>query len=106
MKKADSFRDFVSEQLGEDVTVRPMFGGYGLSLGDSFFGIVFKGRLYFRTGPKTRKAYVDRGMKPFKPGARMTLKTYFEVPADVLENRETLRAWADKAARRSTDSVQ
>jgi hypothetical protein len=29
----------------------------------------------------------------------MTLKTYFEVPADVLEERETLRAWAVEAAR-------
>jgi DNA transformation protein len=103
MKKADTFRDFVSEQLGEGVTVRAMFGGYGLSRDDAFFGIVFKGRLYFRTSPKTRKDYLDLGMKPFKPKARMTLKTYFEVPADVLENRETLREWADKAARRSPE---
>lgn len=99
-KKADSFRDFVAEQLGDDATVRAMFGGYGLYRGDAFFGIVFKGRLYFRTSPKTRKAYVDRGMKPFKPAARMTLKTYFEVPADVLEDRDTLRAWALQAASR------
>lgn len=100
MKKADTFRDFVVEQLGEGVSVRPMFGGYGLSRGDAFFGILFKGRLYFRTSPQTRKDYLDRGMTPFKPKARMTLKTYFEVPADVLENRETLRDWAHKASQR------
>jgi DNA transformation protein len=99
-KKRDSFRDFVSEQLGDGVEIRAMFGGYGLYRGDKFFGIVFKGRLYFRTGPRTRKEYVDRGMKPFKPDARMTLKTYYEVPADMLEDRETLRAWALKAAAR------
>lgn len=100
MKKRDSFRDFVSEQLGDDMEVRPMFGGYGLYRGDAFFGIVFKGRLYFRTGARSRKEYVRRGMKPFKPDARTTLKTYYEVPADVLEDRETLRAWAVLAARR------
>jgi DNA transformation protein len=99
-KKRDSFRDFVSEQLGDGVEIRAMFGGYGLYRGDKFFGIVFKGRLYFRTGPRTRKEYVDRGMKPFKPDARMTLKTYYEVPADVLEDRETLHAWSLKAAAR------
>ena len=99
-KKRDSFRDFVAEQLGEDVEIRPMFGGYGLYRNEVFFGIVFKSRLYFRTGPLTRKDYVARGMKPFKPNARMTSKTYFEVPADVLEDRETLRGWADKAADR------
>lgn len=96
-KKRDSFRDFVEEQLGEGVDIRPMFGGYGLYRDDVFFGILYKGRLYFRTGPLTRKEYVRRGMKPFKPNARMTSKTYYEVPADVLEDRDMLRAWADKA---------
>jgi DNA transformation protein len=96
-KKRDSFRDYVSEQLGEDVEIRPMFGGYGLYRDERFFGIVFQSRLYFKTGPLSRKEYVTRGMKPFKPNQRMTLKSYFEVPADVLEDRETLRAWAEKA---------
>lgn len=96
--KTDTFRDFVSEQLGDEVRCRAMFGGAGLYRGNVFFGIVFKGRLYFRTGPLTRKEYVRRGMKPFKPNARTTLKTYYEVPADVLEDRETLRAWALKAS--------
>ena len=100
MKKNDSFRDFVSEQLGADAEIRPMFGGYGIYRKDVFFGIIFKGRLYFRTGPRTRKAYVSRGMKPFMPSARMTSKTYYEVPADVLEDRETVRAWALQAADR------
>jgi DNA transformation protein len=99
MKKSDSFRDYVSEQLGDGVEIRPMFGGYGLYRDERFFGIVFKSRLYFKTGPLSRKEYVRRGMKPFKPNARMTSKTYFEVPANVLEDRESLRAWALEAAR-------
>jgi DNA transformation protein len=99
-KKRDSFRDFVSEQLGEDAEIRPMFGGYGLYRNDVFFGIVFKGRLFFRTGPLTRKKYLARGMKPFKPNARMTSKTYYEVPADILEDRVAVREWALRAAER------
>jgi DNA transformation protein len=99
-KKSDSFRDFVAEQLGEGIEIRAMFGGHGLYRGDAFFGILFKGRLYFRTGPLSRKEYVKRGMKPFKPNGRMTSKTYFEVPGDVLEDREQVRAWMLKAAKR------
>lgn len=99
-KKSDSFRDFVSEQLGDPVEFRAMFGGYGLYRSEKFFGILYKGRLYFRTGPRTRRDYLARGMKPFKPNARMTSKTYYEVPADVLEDRETVRAWALQAADR------
>lgn len=100
MKKRDSFRDFVSEQLGDGVEIRPMFGGYGLYRDERFFGIVFKGRLYFRTGPRSRREYLRRGMKPFKPSARMTSKTYYEVPADILEDREAVRDWAREAADR------
>ena len=99
MKKKDSFRDFVSEQLGDGVEIRAMFGGYGLYRGDRFFGIVFKGRLYFKTGPLSRKEYLRRGMKPFKPNTRMTSKTYFEVPAEILEDRDKLRAWVVESAR-------
>jgi DNA transformation protein len=99
-KRNDSFRDYVAEQLGEGATFRAMFGGYGLYLGDAFFGILSGGRLYFRTSPRTRKDYLGRGMKPFRPNARQTLKSYYEVPADVLEDAETLRAWSLRAATR------
>jgi DNA transformation protein len=99
-KKSDSFRDYVDEQLGPGSTFRAMFGGHGIYRGDVFFGIVYKGRLYFKTGPLTRAEYVARGATPFKPNARQTLKSYYEVPADVLEDAETLRAWAAKASSR------
>ena len=96
-KKRDSFRDYVEEQLGPGCSFRTMFGGHGIYRGDVFFGIIFKGRLYFKTGPLNRADYVERKMTPFKPNARQTLKSYYEVPADVLEDAETLRAWALRA---------
>ncbi|HZE98381.1 MAG TPA: TfoX/Sxy family protein [Planctomycetota bacterium] len=99
-KKSDSFRDYVAEQLGPETRFRAMFGGHGLYLGDAFYGIIAKGRLYFRTGPMTRADYVSRGMKPFKPNSRQTLKSYYEVPVEVLEDAETLRAWARRASAR------
>lgn len=76
-----------------------MFGGWGLYRDRAFFGIIFKGRLYFKTDAASRRAYVERGMEPFRPSATQTLKTYYEVPADVLEEPEELVAWAERAAR-------
>jgi DNA transformation protein len=76
-----------------------MFGGYGLYQADRFFAILMDGRLYFRTDEQTRAAYVERGMGPFtyeKARRTMTIK-YFEVPPEVLENREQLSAWANHA---------
>ena len=56
-----------------------------------------KGRLYFKTNTVTRAAYVQRGMQPFRPNARQTLKSYYEVPVDILEDHEQLTFWARQA---------
>lgn len=94
-----SFRDFVLEQLeGVDaLACRRMFGGYGLYGGDVFFGIIHRGALYFRTDEKSRVEYLRHGMRPFMPTPRQSLKAYYEVPADVLEEPELLAEWARRA---------
>ena len=76
------YLDYVLEQLGElgPVTSRAMFGGHGLYLGDQFFAIVYRDRLYFKTDDASRAEYEARGSEPFRPNARQTLKSYWEVP--------------------------
>ena len=95
----DSFRDFVLDQLDglERVTCRAMFGGHGLYSGKSFFGILYKERLFFRVTDATRPEYERRGMEPFRPNADQTLQRYYEVPADVIEDRARLVEWARQA---------
>lgn len=98
-----SFRDFILDQLKtgvRDVTCRAMFGGHGLYQGKIFFGIIHKGRLYFKTDEASRAEYVQGGMKPFRPNARQTLTTYYEVPVEIIEDGEQLAAWAERAIRR------
>ena len=99
--KDDAFRTFVLDQLGQlgGVTCRAMFGGYGLYQRTVFFGIIYKGRLYFKTTSTSRAAYLKKGMKPFRPSAKQTLKTYYEVPLDIIEDQDELSAWARKAVR-------
>ena len=96
-----SFVDFVLEQLAEAkaLKVRPMFGGHGLYLGESFFGIVHKGALYFRTDVESRAAYKKAGSRPFNPKGAKELHRYYEVPADVLEDAEELLSWAKRAVK-------
>ena len=96
---AGSFVAFVRDQLRAlgPVDARPMFGGFGLYLGDIFFGIVHGDRLYFKTESRTATDYIDQGMKPFQPNPRQTLKNYHEVPADVLEDAGQLGHWARTA---------
>lgn len=95
----ESFRDFVLDQLQalDGVAARRMFGGFRLYREKTFFGIVHKGRLYFKIDASTVGEYRRRKMKPFRPNARQTLKSYYQVPADILEDRDGLAAWAVRA---------
>ncbi len=97
--KKNSFQDFVLDQMYElgEVNCRSMFGGFGLYWKGIFFGMIYKGRLYFKTHSSTRLDYLDRGMQPFRPNAKQTLKTYFEVPPDILEDPDLLKVWVEKA---------
>lgn len=99
MMKQDSFKEFVLDQLTgmNPVNCRAMFGAFGLYHRDVFFGILHKGRLYFKTNDQTRSAYEEYGMKPFRYSDKQTLKNYYEVPTDVLENEEELVLWARDA---------
>ena len=100
MRKEDSYRDFVLDQLRslEGLVCRAMFGGYGLYLGPDFFGILHDGRLYFKTDEATRERYRSRGMGPFAPSEKQILKSYYEVPEEIVEDDDQLASWAKEAA--------
>jgi DNA transformation protein len=112
----ESFKDFVEDQLKglTGLLMKRMFGAYGLYLDETFFGILDQDKLYFKTSGKTRQDYIARGSKPFvyekqstsKSGGRkkkkVSLKRYYEVPVDVLEDSSLLREWA----RRSVEASQ
>ena len=97
--KSDSFVEFVLDQLNDvgGVTCRAMFGGHGLYRNGKFFAIIHKGKLYFKTDEKSRDAYIKKGMKPFAPNKKQTLKNYYELPADVIDDADLITDWAMKA---------
>ncbi len=95
----ESFKEYLADQLSGlgRVEFRRMFGGYGIYRGAAFFGILYQGRLYFKTDATSRAHYTARGMQPFRPNVKQTLKSYYEVPADVIEDGELLVNWARRA---------
>ena len=95
----ESFKDFVLDQLQDldGVEARGMFGGHGLYKDETFFGILHKGKLYFKVDESTVAEYRKRKMKPFRPNAKQTLTSYYQVPAEMLEDNEQLCDWAMKA---------
>lgn len=98
-REDNSFKDFILEQLSglKDIRCIRMFGGYGLYQDKIFFGIISKGRLYFKTDETTRSSYKAHGMQSFQPSPKQTLKNYYEVPPDIMEDQEELVRWAEEA---------
>ncbi|MGD2218556.1 MAG: TfoX/Sxy family protein, partial [Gemmatimonadales bacterium] len=92
----DSFVEYVVDQLRQLGTVeaKAMFGGHGLYREGVFFAIIADGRLYLKTDAASRRDYEGRGMGAFRPNPKQTLKTYYEVPVEVLEDEEELSSWA------------
>jgi len=97
----DSFNEFVLDQLSAlpDVRAKAMFGAHGIYSGETFFGILDEGRLFFKTDAATEADYTARGMKPFTYESRGKVLTmsYHEVPPDVLEQPLELTVWARRA---------
>ena len=56
-----------------------------------------KAGLYFKIDDSTVSEYRKRKMKPFRPNAKQTLKSYYQVPLEILEDAEQLCQWAAQA---------
>lgn len=107
MPVSREFRDHVLDLLAGAGAVRAkaMFGGAGLYLDDTMFALIADDVLYLKVDDGNRAAFEDAGSEPFVPFPDKPYPmSYWEVPSDVMEDPETLCAWARdawEAARRS-----
>ena len=101
MAVSKDFLTYVLEQLQllGTVTSRRMFGGVGLYADGSFFALLDDDTLYFKVDDSNRADYQQRGSKPFVPfpDKSEVSMSYFNVPAEVLDDAEELRQWAKKS---------
>lgn len=104
MPKTD-FHDYVVQDLMNGIrgiTSRAMFGGWALYRDGVTFGIIADDELFFKVNDKNRPAYEARGSSPFvyeSRGKKVTMKSYWQVPAGVMEDREELERWVEGACR-------
>jgi DNA transformation protein and related proteins len=101
MAVTPAFRQFVLEQLQRvlpAVRARSMFGGVGVYSDDFFFALLDNDVVYFKVNDTNRGDFEARGMGPFRPfGDEGESMQYYEVPAELLEDPDALRPWADKS---------
>ena len=101
MPVSSDYLAYVLEQLAglAGLSARRMFGGVGLYCEELFFGLIDNDTLYLRVNDDNRADYTARGMSPFRPYAdRPELSmSYYEAPADVLEDTAQLVSWARRS---------
>jgi DNA transformation protein len=101
MAVSDDYLQYVLEQLAGlgRVTPRRMFGAVGLYHEERFFGLISRDTLYFKVNDSNRDDYESRGMHRFRPFPDKPewSMTYYEVPADTLEDADECMAWAQKS---------
>jgi DNA transformation protein and related proteins len=97
----DDYLRWVLEQLSgaEGISSRRMFGAFGLYRNDVFFAIISDDTLYFKVSDSSRADYETRGMARFRPyrDKPQVSMSYYEVPADVIEDAEECVRWAMRA---------
>jgi DNA transformation protein and related proteins len=102
VREADRLASWLLEQLSVlgPVSARRMFGGVGLFHRGVMFGLIAREELYFKVGDANRPAYEAAGEAAFTYETRKgvnTLHSYWRCPPDLLDDGETLRAWARAA---------
>ena len=101
MAVSASFRTFILDQLSRvvpKIRARAMFGGVGIYAGDLFFALIADDTLYFKVDDSNRPDFEQRGMKAFQPyGEGSETMKYYQVPAELLDDPDALRPWAEKS---------
>jgi DNA transformation protein len=100
MAVSDEFADYVVEQLAcwGEVSVRRMFGGAGLYRDGVMFGLIADDVAYLKVDESNRDEFVKAGSSAFVPYPdKKATMSYYEIPADVLEDREELGKWAERS---------
>lgn len=102
MAISDEFIAYVVEQFSTwgTVSVRRMFGGAGLYREGTMFAVIAEDVAYLKVDDSNREDFLRAGSGPFAPypeKIKTTIRTYFEIPADILENPDELARWAERS---------
>ena len=100
----NNFSRYILEQLEPlgDLKIGRFIGGKSIKYKNKQFCMIMKNRLYFRVSPDSLSEYLNYGSEPFSyltKNGRVQVKKYYEVPADILDDIDALRAWAKRAVK-------
>lgn len=101
MKTSNEFAAHSAELLSAvgRVTVRRMFGGYGLYCDGTMFALIADDVLYLKVDDANRSEFERAGERPFvyESKGRRTVMSYYSAPDQALESHELAAPWSRSA---------
>lgn len=81
------------------ITIRAMFGGYGIYKNSVIFGLIVDDEVYFKVNNTNRQQYIDRGSEAFsyERNGKIIRMSYWKLPIEILESPEELKGWIDQS---------
>lgn len=90
---------FILEQLQDlgPLETKRMFGGIGFFKEGTMFAMIGSGKFRMRADDVNKQHYESRGGTRFMADEKSKGLPYYEVPVDVLEDRDQLVEWAKES---------
>ena len=110
MRVKSSLADYVAEQLASlgKVSTKSIFGGIGVFVEERLLAIVIDEKVYLHTDPGNLDEFLSRGMPQFKPypNAFDLTTDHHQVPQDIVDDAEQLKAWAQRALHGAVEAAK
>ncbi|MFA5917742.1 MAG: TfoX/Sxy family protein [Candidatus Gracilibacteria bacterium] len=84
----------------EQFSKKAMFSGYAIYKNKKVFCFYLNDVIYFKVGKNNIDDYKKYNSKPFKftkKDGKIGILSYYELPEELLENREKLNIWIEKS---------
>lgn len=90
---------YIKDQLSAfgNFETKKMFGGVSFMREGRMFGLLGHNVFHLKADDINRPDYEAKGMKAFLSSDKKKGMPYYEVPVEVLEDKDQLKVWAAKA---------
>lgn len=95
----ENYLNFVLDQLSEiqNFTFKKMFGGVGFFREGKMFGAIMGGTFRLKADDQTKTDFEAHGMEAYHNKGKGKGMPYWEVPAEIMEDKDQLKVWVEKA---------
>lgn len=95
----NDYLDYVTGQLSEvgEFEIKKMFGGIGFFKEGKMFAMIGNNVFRLKVNGSNQKDFEKHGMKPYHSNSKKKGMPYWEVPEEILNDKNKLAKWVVKS---------